>query len=166
MKYKLVKLNKLSGNKASIYTIHLEKEKKTLFDSFLEDNKISFKDELKDIVSRLKVIGSKTGARDYFFKLNEGKPGDGVCALYDKPGSNLRLYCIKYGTLIVIVGSGGYKAKSIRKLQQNKKLTEENYLLREISAAIKTKMDDNEIEFSSDFMDFEGDLTFNNETDE
>jgi len=166
MKYKLVKLKKLSGNKASIYTILLEEEEKTLFDFFLEDNKISFKDELKDIVSRLKVIGNKTGAKDYFFKLNEGKPGDGVCALYDKPNSNLRLYCIKYGTLIVIVGSGGYKPKSIRKLQQDEKLTEENYFLREISKAIKTKMDDDEIEFSSDFMDFEGDLTFNNETDE
>jgi len=38
--------------------------------------------------------------------------------------------------------------------------------LRELSKAIKTKMDDNEIEFSSDFMDFEGDLTFNDESDE
>ena len=166
MKYKLVKLDRLSGNKASIYTIHLEDEGKTLFDYFLEENKISFKSELKDIVSRLSVIGNKTGARDNFFKLHEGKPGDGVCALYDEPDSNLRLYCIKYGTLIVIVGGGGYKPKSIREFQQDEKLTEENYFLREVSAAIKTKMDDEEIEFSSDFMDFEGDLTFNDETDE
>lgn len=166
MKYKLVKLNKLSGNKASIYTIRLEEEGKTLFDFFLAENKISFKDELKDIVSRLKVIGCKTGARDNFFKLHEGRPGDGVCALYDEPDSNLRLYCIRYGTLIVIVGGGGYKPKSIREFQQDEKLTEENYFLRKVSGAIKTKMDDDEIEFSSDFMDFEGDLTFNDETDE
>jgi len=66
----------------------------------------------------------------------------------------------------VIVGGGGYKPKSILKLQQDEKLIKENYFLREISKAIKTKMHDNEIEFFSDFMDFEGDLTFNNETDE
>lgn len=166
MKYKLVKLNRLSGNKASIYTIYLEDEDKTLFDFFLEENKVSFKDELKDIVSRLSVIGNKTGARDIFFKLHEGNPGDGVCALYDVPDSNLRLYCIKYGTLIVVLGGGGYKPKYIREFQQDEKLTKENYFLREVSEAIKTKMDDDEIEFSSDFMDFEGDLTFNDETDE
>ncbi len=100
------------------------------------------------------------------FKLNEGNPGDGVCALYDRPGSNLRLYCIRYGTLIIVVGGGGYKPKSIRELQQDKKLSEENYFLRDLSKAIKTKMDDDEIEYSSDFMDFEGDLTFNDESDE
>ena len=166
MKYKLVKLNKLSGIKASVYSVYLEDERKTLFDLFLEENKISFKSELKDIVSRLRVIGHKTGARENFFKLNEGNPGDGVCALYDRPGSNLRLYCIRYGTLIIIVGGGGYKPKSIRKFQQDQKLTEENYFLRELSKAIKTKMDDDEIVFSSDSMDFEGDLTFNDESDE
>jgi putative component of toxin-antitoxin plasmid stabilization module len=166
MKYKLVKLNKLSGIKASVYSVYLEDERKTLFDLFLEENKISFKSELKDIVSRLSVIGHKTGARDNFFKLNEGNPGDGVCALFDRPGSNLRLYCIRYGTLIIIVGGGGYKPKSIREFQQDQKLTEENYFLRELSKLIKTKMDDDEIEFSSDSMDFEGDLTFNDESDE
>ncbi len=114
MKYKLLKLNKLSGNKASIYSVYLEKEGKMLFDLFLEENKISFKSELKDIVSRLSVIGHKTGARENFFKLNEGNPGDGVCALYDRPGSNLRLYCIRYGALIIVLGGGGHKPKTIR----------------------------------------------------
>ena len=166
MRYKLVKLNQLRGTKASIYSVYLEDEKKTLIDFFLEENLISFKSELKDIVSRLRVIGHKTGARENFFKLNEGNPGDGVCALYDMPGSNLRLYCIRYGTLIIVVGGGGCKPKSIRGLQQDPKLKEENYFLRELSKAIKTKMDDDEIEFSSDFMDFEGDLTFNDESDE
>ncbi len=166
MKYKLVKLNKLSGDKSSVYTVYLEEEGKTLFDFFLEENKISFKSELKDIVSRLSIIGHKTGAKENFFKLNEGNPSDGVCALYDRPDSNLRLYCIRYGTLIVIVGGGGYKPKTIREFQQDEKLTEENYFLRELSKAIKTKMDDDELVFSSDFMDFEGDLTFNDESDE
>lgn len=166
MKYELVKLNKLSGGKASIYTVHLENEQKTLFDLFLEENKISFKSELKDIVSRLNVIGNKTGAKENFFKQKEGKPGDGVCALYDKPNSKLRLYCIRYGSSIVILGGGGYKSKSIREFQKDDKLTEENYFLRQLSKEITTRIKDGEIRFSTDYMDFEGDLTFNDETDE
>lgn len=166
MKYELVKLNKLSGGKASIYTVHLENEQKTLFDLFLEENKISFKSELKDIVSRLNVIGNKTGAKENFFKQKEGKPGDGVCALYDKPNSKLRLYCIRYGSSIVILGGGGYKSKSIREFQKDDKLTEKNYFLRQLSKEITTRIKDGEIRFSTDYMDFEGDLTFNDETDE
>lgn len=166
MKYKIVKLNKLSGNKASIYSVYLEDEEKTLFERFLEENKISFKSEIMDLVSRLSTIGRKTGACEHFFKNNEGIPGDGVCALYDKPNSNLRLYCIRYGTQIIILGGGGHKPKTMREFQKSDKLTEENYFLRDLSKTIKQRMDDDEIEFSSDFMEFEGDLTFNDESDE
>lgn len=166
MKYKLVKMNQISGCKSSIYSVYLEEEQKTLFDRFLEENNILFKSELKDIITRLKTIGNKTGARESFFKLNEGKPGDGVCALYDLPNSKLRLYCIRYGYLIVILGGGGYKPKGIKALQEDPKLTEENYLLRQISSDITRRMDDHEISFSDDYMDFEGNLEFNDEDDE
>jgi len=166
MKYEIVKVEKLSGDEASIYTVYLEDEGITLFDRFLEENKISFKSELKDIVSRIKTIGKKTGARAIFFKHAEDFPGDGVCALYDRPNSNLRLYCIRYGSQIIILGGGGHKPKTIREFQQSEKLTEENYFLRDLSKAIQSRMKDDEIEFSSDFMEFEGDLIFNDESNE
>lgn len=153
----------ISGSSASIYSVFLEDEQKTLFEKFVDENKISFKSELKDIFSRLKTIGHKTGAREQFFKINEGNPGDGVCALYDSPGSKLRLYCIRYGTLIVVLGGGGYKPKNIRELQADEKLTEENYFLRELSKRITERLKDNEISFSNDAMDFEGNLEFNDE---
>jgi len=78
MKYKIVKLSKLSGNEATIYSIHIPDQGKTLFDIFVLENKTSFKSELKDIFKRLKVIGHHTGAREHFFKTKEGKPGDGI----------------------------------------------------------------------------------------
>lgn len=166
MKYELVKLNKLSGSKASIYTVYLKNEQKTLFDLFLEENKISFKSELKDIVSRLNIIGNIAGAKENFFKQKEGKPGDGVCALFDRPNSKLRLYCIRYASSIIILGGGGHKPKSIKEFQKDDKLTKENYFLRKLSKEITTKIKDGEIRYSTDYMDFEGDLTFNDETDE
>lgn len=76
------------------------------------------------------------------------------------------MYCIRYGYLIVILGGGGYKPKGIKALQEDPKLTEENYLLRQISSDITRRMDDYEIYFSDDYMDFEGNLEFNDEDDE
>jgi hypothetical protein len=77
MNYKLVKLTKFSGNKASIYSIYLFNERKTLFDIFIEENKNSFISELKGIFTRLSVMGSETGARISYFTEYEGRPGDG-----------------------------------------------------------------------------------------
>jgi hypothetical protein len=165
MRCKLVKLQH-SGKKASIYSVYVYKEEKTLYERFVEENASSFKDELKDINVRLWVIGHKTGAREIYFKLKEGKPGDGVCALYDDPDANLRLYCIKYGSDIVVVGGGGYKPKSISALQEDPKLTEENYFLRWLSKAITEKRQQKEISFSPNGLDFIGDLEFSNEDDE
>jgi hypothetical protein len=152
MKAELVKLSYFCGKETSIYGIFLEKHQMTTFDLFIQENKISLLDELKDIISRLKVIGSKTGAREQFFKTGEGKPGDGVCALYDNPDKKLRLYCIRYGTQIVIIGGGG--PKNIQKLQENAKLESENSFLRELSTLISERIREGEIKYSDDYHEF------------
>ena len=56
MNYELVKISRLSGDKASIYSILLEGENITLFDRFWEENKISSLSELKNIFEHLKQI--------------------------------------------------------------------------------------------------------------
>ena len=127
----------------------------------MRENGNSFKSETKNIIERLISIGHKTGVRSQFFKEWEGKPGDGVCALYDKPDSNLRLYCICYGTQLIIIGSGGHKPKTIRALQEDTKLTEENALIKQISQQITRRIKDKEIRFTPDYLDFTGDLEFN-----
>ena len=164
MQSKLVKLNQLSGSKASIYSVWLDDIQLTSFDNFLLENKNEFKSELKDILERLTTIGKKTGAKEYFFKINEGTLGDGVCALYDNPDKKLRLYCIRYGTMIVILGGGG--EKTVQKLQQNKKLKDENYFLRKISKQITERLQDGELKFTPNGMDFSGNVEFNDEDDE
>jgi len=165
MKYKIVGLGEFTGNEATIYSVILNNEDETLFEKFIEENINSFKDEIYFILDRLEVIGNETGAREIFFKLKEGKPGDGVVALYDEPDSNLRLYCIKYGTQIIILGGGGQKPKDIRTLQEDNKLKEENYLLRKISKEITERIKDKRIEFSNFGQELEGELEFEDETD-
>jgi len=43
MKCKIVKLDQFSGDAASIYSVYIDNEKKTLFDKFIEENINSFK---------------------------------------------------------------------------------------------------------------------------
>ena len=161
MKCRLVKLQNLSGNKASIYSVVLNDDQRTLFDNFIEESKGSFLSEIKDIAVRLRTIGHKTGARESFFKHFEGRPGDGVCALYDLPDKSLRLYCIRYGSQIVILGGGG--PKNVRTLQEDEKLSEENFFLRWLSEQITERIMDKEIIFTNSGLDFSGDLEFNDD---
>ena len=114
MKFKLNKISHLSGNKASIYSVNIDNSDKSLFELFLAENIALYLSEINDIIIRIKTIGGKTGARDIYFKLNEGSLGDGIAALYDEPQRNLRLYCIKYGNQIIILGGGGFKKKNIK----------------------------------------------------
>lgn len=157
---KLVRVQKHCGNKSSVYSVYLSEERKTVYEKFQLENLPTFKSEIVDIVKRIHVIGKKTGAQESFFKLKEGKPGDGVCALYDRPDSKLRLYCIRFGSVLLIVGGGGEKPKGMRALQESEKLTEENYLLRELSAEISRRQKDGDIKITANGMDLEGDLEF------
>lgn len=160
MEFELVKIKRLSGKKASFYTLVPKGAEKSVFDLFLEENSITFKSEILDILKRIKTIANSTGAREGFFKTKEGKPGDGICALYDQPGSNLRLYCIRFGYEIIILGGGGPKSKSIKALQESEKLITENYQLRKVSEQIMKAIKERDIRFTSDFLDFEGELKF------
>lgn len=160
MKYKLVKLVKFRGSKSTIYSVIIDEDKQTLFDRFVDENRKIYPLEFKSIRDRLLTIATKTGAREQYFKLFEGKPGDGVCALYDSPESKLRLYCIKYGSCTIIIGGGGFKPKGIKALQDDKKLNDENSILCKLSALITNALRDGTIKWVNNGYELEGDLTF------
>lgn len=160
MKFSIQKHIALSGHRASIYVIWHEEDNENSLEKFVRENRPNFPNEVKDIAKRLKAIGHTTGARAQYFKPNEGKPGDGVCALYDDPAKYLRLYCIQNGTINLIVGGGGEKPKNIASFQENEKLTRENYFLRAVSELFLKRLKEKDIYYSKNGMDLEGDLTF------
>ena len=163
MKFELIELENLSGPKATFYSVLIDDNSETLFEKFYEENKNIFREELKSIVKTLDIIALDNGARRSYFKENEGKLGDLVCALYDTPKSNLRLYCIRLGNTVIILGSGGQKSKNIRALQEDDKLTKENYLMRTISDLLYKKIKEGEI-YWQDEMTLAGNLII--DTDE
>src|SRR5690554_3289955 len=85
MEYKLVKLSRFSGEKASIYSVQTKNTndefQDTLFDEFVKENKNSLLSELKDLFTRLKTIGNNTGARESFSRLMKVCQETG-CVLY------------------------------------------------------------------------------------
>lgn len=151
MKFEIVELEDLSGKYATIYSVIVNNDSETLFDIFLNENEAIFYDEINSIYDTLDQIAHYHGARRQYFKENEGKLGDLVCAIFDTPDTNLRLYCIRFGTTVIVLGGGGYKSKEIRALQEDPKLTSENYLIREISELIYQKMKEKEIFWETDF---------------
>lgn len=72
----------------------------------------------------------------------------------------LRVYCIRYGSQIIIIGGGGIKTKQTRAFQDSPKLKKENYLMREISGAITKNIIDKNISYSDDGLEFDGELEF------
>jgi len=155
VKFTLVKQSKLSGAKATVYTVKLS-DGTDLFDQFLEENIGGYNEDVNDILKRLRSIATKTGAQEHFFKLHEGKPGDGVCALYDTPNKHLRLYCIRMGNAVVIIGGGG--PKKTRAYQEDPKLNHEANLLQEVSKVITDEMKANNLRFSDDEMELKGEI--------
>jgi hypothetical protein len=164
MRYTIVKLLKFSGNKASVYSVIRHGEQETFLEKFVKENKTLFLSETKDIVGRLFTIGHTTGARHGFFRHFEGTLGDGVCALYDKKKSNLRLYCIRYGTQIIVIGDGG--PKKVRTLQEDDKLLETNSFMKWLSCEITERIKNHEIKYINDALDFAGDFDFEKEENE
>lgn len=136
MKISLVELEELTGEKIRVYSLLIGDSGLTIYDWFLEENQEEFEDEVVDITSRIEIIAKYTGLRDDFIKPGEGDLGDGIHAFYDKPDSNLRLYFIRFGNVAIVLGGGGHKPKTIRRLQDDPKLKEENYFLRKVSAIL------------------------------
>lgn len=164
MKYSIVKLPQFSGNKASVYSVVRYGDDETFLEKFVNANGNSFVSETKDIIGRLYTIGHTTGARHGFLRHDEGALGDGVCALYDKKKSKLRLYCIRYGLQIIIIGDGG--PKKVRALQHDEKLLETNAFMKWLSSRITERIKNHEIRYINDALDFTGDFDFDNEENE
>jgi hypothetical protein len=158
VKFKLVKLSRFSGYKSSLYSVIIGDENETLFDNFVRDNVDGNLKEIQQIFATLDAIGKKVGAQDiYFRKKKEGKLGDGVEAIYDYPTAKLRLYCIRYGSITLILGDGG--EKNVRAWQDDPQLSKAAKEMILISEILTEAIRDGELIWDGN--DFKGKLTFN-----
>jgi hypothetical protein len=61
---------------------------------------------------------------------------------------------------------GGGGKKKVQKFQENKKLKDENYFLRDLSTVITKRIMEGEIWYSDNYMELEGNLEFNDNNNE
>lgn len=165
----MVEIAELTGKKVKVYSIITEDYEEsglTLFDRFIEENNDLYPDEVNDITDRIEVIAKYTGLRDDFIKKGEGTASDDICALFDKPGSKLRLYFIRFGNVAIILGGGGIKLKSIRTLQEDPKLKTENYYLRSVSNILTSAVQNGRLKITDEGLESTTDFTFTTEDDE
>lgn len=146
-KIELVELEEFRCGAGRVYSVAVDDAEGTLYDRFLEENEQEYKDELVEIMTKLNTMSGKTGFTDTFFKLNEGKPGDGICAITDWKGK-LRLYCIRFGKILLVLGGGG--PKTTRTYQEDPKLLSENLLLRNVSDAMAEAIKEKDIKIEED----------------
>jgi hypothetical protein len=163
VKYRIVKHDELCGRKATIYSVLLEGEEKSLFDDFLERNKEEFEGELLEILKTLRAVGSVTGAKTRFFKAAEGfKIEDQIYALYDKD-KVLRLYCRLDGEQVVILGGGG--PKTVDRIYKDEVLKKAQETIVKISRDINTRISEEELWFDDFDGSLKGDLNYDNYQD-
>lgn len=165
MNISLVELEELSGEKIRVYSLIIGEDDLTIYDKFLEENQ-EFEDEVVDITNRIEVAARHTGLRDDFIKPGEGDLGDGIHAFYDKPDSNLRLYFIRFGNVAIVLGGGGYKPKTIRRLQDDPKLKDENYFLRKVSAVLADAVRTGTLFITEEGLESTTDFTYTIDEDE
>lgn len=146
-KIELVELEEFRCGAGRVYSVAVDDADFTLFDRFLEENERDSKEELVEIMAKLNTMSGKTGFTDTFFKQNEGRPGDGLCAITDLKGK-LRLYCIRFGNILLVLGGGG--PKTTRTLQEDTKLLSENMLLRSLSDAMAEAIKERDIKIEED----------------
>jgi hypothetical protein len=159
--FELVKIEALSGRRATFYTAFLPDENTTLFEQFLLENQGLHNAELNHISSEIQLMAHRTGARIDFFQKPEGKAGESIFALYSK---NLRLYCFRIDNCIVILGGGGWK--TVRTWQEDPHLNQAMQRLRWIARQIDERLRNKEIRRSPNDLEFIGDLNFCDEEED
>ena len=159
MGFRIVEIEELSGPQCKIYSIAFDGKENTLLDDFLDRLEEEYPDEVDVIWSKLIFMGKEGGARIHFFRENEGTPGDGVVALLRETGFPLRLYAIRYGSILLILGSGGYKDANISAWQEDEILRKHATEMIKISALIRERTDSKDIIISADGT-LQGDLYF------
>jgi len=146
-KIELVELEEFRRGAGRVYSVAVDGADFTLYDRFLEENEGDSNEELVEIMTKLNTMSGKTGFTDTFFKLNEGRPGDGLCAITDLKGK-LRLYCIRFGNILLVLGGGG--PKTTRTYQEDSKLLSENLLLQSVSDAMAEAIKEKDIKIEED----------------
>lgn len=158
MNYRIVKYVQLSGHRATVYTLE-DSNGTSLFDRFLQECAMQYPEETKNLITKIRSMGQISGLRKDLFRMAEGRLGDMVVAISDDITATLRVYGIRYGNTILLLGGGG--PKFVRAWQEDPKLKQAAEEMIAISDAMKEKITNREITWTRNEMEWTGDFHIN-----
>ena len=144
-----------NGKKAKIYTILVEGAELSEYKQFVFENMKVRKEAVQILNTTLKAMAYRRGFIDEFF-LRESSFDCNVFRITET--DDLRLYCIRYSGIAIIVGGGGIKSPDKFKLKENPHLQKKVDFLIEIEKRIQVRLTAKEIKITDN--GFEGDLNF------
>jgi hypothetical protein len=144
-----------NGIKAKIYTIQVEGAELSEYKQFVFENMYVRKEAVRVLDTTLKNMAHRRGFIDEFF-IRESPQDFNVFKITET--DDLRLYCIRYSGIAIIVGSGGIKLPHKYKLKENPHLQSKVDYLIEVEKKIQEKLATKEIRITDN--GFEGDLNF------
>lgn len=144
----------IEGDKCQIFSIKFDGEESNEFEKYLLKYETSHKKIINSIVTRLELMKKRNGCLDIFFNLEVSSIYNSLCRL--KETKTLRLYCIRFGNVALILGGGGIKPDDIRTYQEVPELNEEVDRLSYVYEKILDKIKEKEIKITNTGL--EGDL--------
>lgn len=144
------------GKRSKIYTIRIENSELDEYRRFVYDNSSVVPNAVRLLDLQLKNIANKNGIYDEQF-IRESPPGKNVFRITET-NEWLRLYCIKYSRVALVLGGGGIKKPDKQKLKENPELQTVVDFLIKIEDVIFEAMQNNETRLTDD--GFEGKLNF------
>ena len=139
----------------TLYSLRFDGEKETELAKFLQSELLREEKGFNGIVQRLLDMVDSFGFREQFFEMNEGSRTDSVVALKN---GRIRLYCLRWSSILVIVGSGGIKtAQTYQKDITLKNIVPE---LQELEKLVSRRQRSGEIEIDHGTGEMSGNLIF------
>jgi len=150
--------------KVSYYSVCVNDET-SLFEDFISTHTVKNKNKLNHIVKWLQLIGDKYGAQDQYFR-PEGETADTTAlpptGIRRKPqftedgkkrANNLRLYCLRANTNVVILFSGDIK--TTRKAQDCPNVKKHFRFANQLTKALDTAFIEKDILWNEDCTDID-----------
>jgi len=142
VKFSILNIKSLSGSKAQIYSIKYEEKYASELKIFIDKFNDSHTEIVNEAIQRIQLIAQKEGVQDSFFRRECPKSHNVFRLLETK---ELRLYCIKLDSTILLFGYSGTKKFNKIKLKDNPSLQQEVKTLQKIEDAIKERIKKGEL---------------------
>lgn len=143
------------GKKAKIYTICLEDSELSEYEKFVLGCKDQVGNSVQILDAKLRNMANRRGFIEEFFK-RESSEAYNVYRIADT--DNLRLFCIRYSCVAIILGNGGVKLTGTKKLNENPHLVRKVNFLIEIEKQINNRIKSKGIKITD--TDLTGNLNF------